>query len=176
MDYELAIIGAGPAGYSAGIYAARAGIKTIIFDKNGKALLRDRLSYFETGFNFLSGNFQQQLAELNWRKVTKDWNTFKYFIQKGFSDLKQTKAMSKTDSKHWHRISRFVSKELPGIEKGTSDADEAEDRGYPIIIKLILDIFVELFMELNPYAVESHNIATYIKNIKSNDDLNISRG
>ena len=33
MDYELAIIGAGPAGYSALIYAVRAGIKTVLFDK-----------------------------------------------------------------------------------------------------------------------------------------------
>ena len=32
MDYELAIIGGGPAGYSASIYAERAGIKTILFD------------------------------------------------------------------------------------------------------------------------------------------------
>lgn len=39
MDYELAIIGAGPAGYSAGIYAVRSGIKTILFDKgNGGGL------------------------------------------------------------------------------------------------------------------------------------------
>lgn len=39
MDYELAIIGAGPAGYSAGIYAVRAGIKTVLFDKgNGGGL------------------------------------------------------------------------------------------------------------------------------------------
>jgi thioredoxin reductase (NADPH) len=35
MDYELAIIGAGPAGYSAAIYAERAGIKTVVFDKSG---------------------------------------------------------------------------------------------------------------------------------------------
>lgn len=34
MNYELAIIGSGAAGYSAGIYAVRAGIKTIIFDKS----------------------------------------------------------------------------------------------------------------------------------------------
>jgi thioredoxin reductase (NADPH) len=33
MDYELAIIGAGPAGYSAAIYAVRAGIKTLVLDK-----------------------------------------------------------------------------------------------------------------------------------------------
>jgi len=35
MDYELAIIGAGPAGYSAAIYAERAGIHTALFDQGG---------------------------------------------------------------------------------------------------------------------------------------------
>ena len=35
MDFELAVIGAGPAGYSAAIYAERAGIKTVVFDKSG---------------------------------------------------------------------------------------------------------------------------------------------
>lgn len=33
MDYELAIIGAGPAGFTAAIYAVRAGIKPLILDK-----------------------------------------------------------------------------------------------------------------------------------------------
>ena len=35
MDYELAIIGAGPAGYSAGIYAGRSGINAVVLDKVG---------------------------------------------------------------------------------------------------------------------------------------------
>ncbi len=35
MKIELAIIGGGPAAYSAGIYAVRAGIKPIIFEKEG---------------------------------------------------------------------------------------------------------------------------------------------
>jgi thioredoxin reductase (NADPH) len=34
MNHELAIIGAGPAGYSATIYAERAGIKTLLIDKS----------------------------------------------------------------------------------------------------------------------------------------------
>jgi len=34
MKHELAIIGAGPAGYSATIYAERAGIKTLLLDKS----------------------------------------------------------------------------------------------------------------------------------------------
>ncbi|MBC7080855.1 MAG: thioredoxin-disulfide reductase [Thermoplasmatales archaeon] len=33
MDYEIAIIGAGPAGCSAGIYAGRGGAKAVIFDR-----------------------------------------------------------------------------------------------------------------------------------------------
>ncbi len=35
MDFELAVIGAGPAGYSACVYAGRAGINTVAFDKIG---------------------------------------------------------------------------------------------------------------------------------------------
>jgi thioredoxin reductase (NADPH) len=41
MDYELAIIGAGPAGFSAAIYAKRSGISTIVFDRgSGGGLLQ----------------------------------------------------------------------------------------------------------------------------------------
>jgi len=57
MDFELAIIGAGPAGYSAGIYAARAGIKTVIFDKSGGggiAILSPNIENY-AGFESISG-------------------------------------------------------------------------------------------------------------------------
>ncbi len=57
MDYELAIIGAGPAGYSAAIYAARAGIKPIIFDKmggGGIAMYSPNIENY-AGFESISG-------------------------------------------------------------------------------------------------------------------------
>ena len=57
MDFELAIIGAGPAGYSAGIYAGRSGIKTIVFDKSGGgglALLSPNIENY-AGFESISG-------------------------------------------------------------------------------------------------------------------------
>ena len=57
MDFELAIIGAGPAGYSAGIYAARSGIKTIIFDKTGGgglAMVSPNIENY-AGFESISG-------------------------------------------------------------------------------------------------------------------------
>ena len=34
MMYDIAIIGAGPAGLTAGIYGARAGMKVVIFEEN----------------------------------------------------------------------------------------------------------------------------------------------
>lgn len=57
MDYELAIIGAGSAGYSAGIYAVRAGIKTVIFDKSMGGGLTNVSPKIENypGFESISG-------------------------------------------------------------------------------------------------------------------------
>jgi len=57
MDYELAIIGGGPAGYSAGIYAIRAGIKTVLFDKGnggGLASIAPNIENY-AGFSSISG-------------------------------------------------------------------------------------------------------------------------
>jgi len=57
MDYELAIIGAGPAGYSAGIYAGRSGINAVILDKvggGGLALVSPKIENY-AGFESISG-------------------------------------------------------------------------------------------------------------------------
>ncbi len=57
MDFELAIIGAGPAGYSAAIYAERAGIKTVVFDKSGGGGLASIAPNIENyaGFKSITG-------------------------------------------------------------------------------------------------------------------------
>ena len=57
MNCELAIIGAGPAGYSAGIYAGRAGIDAIIFDKmagGGLAMVSPNIENY-AGFETITG-------------------------------------------------------------------------------------------------------------------------
>ncbi|MBN2065203.1 MAG: thioredoxin-disulfide reductase [Candidatus Thermoplasmatota archaeon] len=57
MGYELAIIGAGPAGYSASIYAVRAGIKTVVLDKGmggGLASISPKIENY-LGFESISG-------------------------------------------------------------------------------------------------------------------------
>ena len=57
MDYELAIVGAGPAGYSAAIYAVRAGVKPLLFDKGfggGLAAISPKIENYP-GFESISG-------------------------------------------------------------------------------------------------------------------------
>jgi len=57
MEYELAIIGSGPAGFSAAIYAVRAGIKTVVFDKGiggGLANVSPKIENYP-GFESISG-------------------------------------------------------------------------------------------------------------------------
>lgn len=57
MNYELGIIGAGPAGYTSAIYAERAGIKTIVFDKGvggGLAAISPNIENYP-GFESVSG-------------------------------------------------------------------------------------------------------------------------
>jgi len=54
MDYELAIIGAGPAGFSAAIYAKRSGISTIVFDRGGGGGLLQVAPNIENYAGFIS--------------------------------------------------------------------------------------------------------------------------
>ncbi|HEC89029.1 MAG TPA: thioredoxin-disulfide reductase, partial [Thermoplasmatales archaeon] len=57
MEYELAVIGAGPAGFSAGIYAGRAGINTVVFDKGnggGLAAIAPNIENY-AGFESITG-------------------------------------------------------------------------------------------------------------------------
>jgi len=57
MEYEVAIIGAGPAGYSAGIYAARSGIRTVVIERGIGGGLANSSPKIENyaGFESISG-------------------------------------------------------------------------------------------------------------------------
>lgn len=73
MDYELAIIGAGPAGYSAAIYAVRAGIKTLVLDKGfggGLASISPNIENY-AGFESISGMDLAEKMKKHASKYTK---------------------------------------------------------------------------------------------------------
>ena len=73
MDYELAIIGAGPAGYSAAIYAVSAGIKTLVLDKGfggGLASISPNIENY-AGFESISGMDLAEKMKKHASKYTK---------------------------------------------------------------------------------------------------------
>jgi thioredoxin reductase (NADPH) len=73
MDFELAIIGAGPAGYSAAIYAERAGIKTLVIEKGfggGLAAISPNIENYP-GFISISGYDLLEKMKEHAQKYTK---------------------------------------------------------------------------------------------------------
>lgn len=69
--YDLAIIGAGPAGLTAGIYGARAGLKCIIFERALPGGLAATTDYIENYPGFPDGIEGIKLAELMKKQVIK---------------------------------------------------------------------------------------------------------
>ena len=73
MDYEIAIIGAGPAGYTAAIYAIRAGLKIIVLDKGlggGLAAVSPNIENYP-GFESISGMELVEKMKQHASKYTK---------------------------------------------------------------------------------------------------------
>lgn len=129
MDYELAIIGAGPAGYSAAIYATRAGIKTVVFDKSGGgglAMLSPNIENY-AGFESISGielmekmkNHASKYAEIKfYEEVKKIEKTNKNFnIETSNGNYVVGAVLIATGTKH-RKLDVSGEKELSG--KGVS--------------------------------------------------------
>jgi len=129
MDYELAIIGAGPAGYSAAIYAVRAGVKTIIIDKGvggGLAAISPNIENY-AGFESISGmelvdkmkqhaskytniNFNEEV-----KKISKKGNEFMIVTSK---QTYVSKAILLCTGTEYRKLNAPGEKELAG--KGVS--------------------------------------------------------
>ena len=76
MIYDVAIIGGGPAGMSAAIYAARGGMKTLVIEKIAyggqaiKTIIRDLQTIRQVkNFQKQSKNTQENLAQHLFRKM-----------------------------------------------------------------------------------------------------------
>ena len=104
MQFELAIIGGGPAAYSAGIYAVRAGIKPIIFEKDGGgglAIFSPNIENYP-GFESISGMDLMEKMRLHAKKYCEirtfeKVNTIKklndYFYIETIKDKYKSKAI-----------------------------------------------------------------------------------
>jgi thioredoxin reductase (NADPH) len=129
MDYELAIIGAGPAGYSAAIYAVRSGIKTILFDKGlggGLASIAPNIENY-VGFEEITGldlmekmkKHVQNYTNINFNeeveKISKDDDEF---LIKTSKDKYKVKAVLIATGTEHRRLDSPGERELFG--KGVS--------------------------------------------------------
>lgn len=69
-EYEIIVIGGGPAGLSAGLYAARANKHTLILDKPGEGALK-KVKIMENYLGFPEGISGMELLELGRRQAKK---------------------------------------------------------------------------------------------------------
>jgi thioredoxin reductase (NADPH) len=129
MDYELAIIGGGPAGFSAGIYATRSGIQNVIFDKGiggGLANVSPKIENYP-GFESISGmdlmdkmkQHASKYADIHFneevKKIEKLKDKFKIVTDKKTYEVKAAILCTGTD---YRKLNIPGEKELTG--KGLS--------------------------------------------------------
>jgi len=129
MNYELAIIGAGPAGFTAAIYAVRAGIKTVLIDKGmggGLASVSPKIDNYP-GFESISGidlmekmkQHASKYTQINFgeevKKIEKIEDKFKIVTDK---ETYNTKAIILCMGTEYRKLNAPGEKELSG--KGVS--------------------------------------------------------
>jgi len=129
MNYELAIIGAGPAGFSAAIYAVRAGIKTVVIDKGiggGLGNVSPKIENYP-GFESISGmdlmekmkNHAKKYADFHFneevKKIEKSGSEFNIQTDKQNYSVKAIILCTGTD---YRKLNAPGEKELTG--KGVS--------------------------------------------------------
>ena len=129
MDYELGIIGAGPAGYSAAIYAARAGIKPILLDKGmggGLAAVAPNIENY-AGFDSITGfeltekmkTHAQKYSQMNFGEEVTDITKIKDgFSIKTSNDKYEVKAVLICTGTEYRKLNAPGEAELQG--KGVS--------------------------------------------------------
>lgn len=125
MDYELAIIGAGPAGYSAAVYAVRSGIKTILLDKGmggGLAAIAPNIENY-AGFQSISGmelmekmkKHVQKYTDINFNEEVEDISKENdHFLIKTNKEKYKVKAVLFTTGTVHRKLNAPGEKELSG--------------------------------------------------------------
>lgn len=141
----------------------------LFIDREGEINPISDLSEFKILRQFLTGYFKEQfLTGFNKDKIVHDWQTFKHFFTEVFTEIKPTDSNHSKKSEHWSRLENFFIKELPILEtKSTREENtKGEKLGQGKLSRMVRELFLELFIESNPYVIESHDITTYIKSLK----------
>ena len=125
--YDLIIIGAGPAGITAAVYAARKKIDTLVVTKDigGQAALSGDIQNY-TGYQFISG---PELAE----KFEEHMRKFNFDIRENEEvtklDAKQNNFLIKTDKNSYRAKTVIVASGKKSRELGVSGEKEFKNKG-----------------------------------------------
>lgn len=124
MDYDVAIIGAGPAGYSAGVYAARSGLTSVLFDRGGgggRAGLSPRIENY-AGFELIPG---VELMEKMKQHASK------YVVLHPFEEVREILSSEGSFSIRTVKQSYEVSALILCTWYGTQDIGDSRGEGVP---------------------------------------------
>jgi len=125
--YDLIIIGAGPAGITAAVYAARKKIDTLVVTKDigGQAALSGDIQNY-TGYQFISG---PELAE----KFEEHMRKFNFDIKENEEvtklDAKQNNFLIKTDKNSYRAKAVIVASGKKSRELGVSGEKKFKNKG-----------------------------------------------
>lgn len=126
--YDMLIIGAGPAGLTAGLYGSRSNLKSIIIEKGlvgGQLLNTDAIEDY-TGFEHITGPELARLMEKHARKFGVEINTFEAVESvRKVGDVFEVK----TDARTYHAITVIATAGGTPIKLGVPGEEEYAGRG-----------------------------------------------
>jgi thioredoxin reductase (NADPH) len=126
--YDMLIIGAGPAGLTAGLYGSRSNLKTVIIEKGlvGGQLLNTEAIEDYTGFEHITGPELSNLMEKHARKFGVEINTFEAVESvKKVGEIFEVK----TDARTYHATTVIATAGGTAIKLGVPGEDELSGRG-----------------------------------------------
>ena len=126
--WDLIIIGAGPAGLTAGIYGARSGLKTLIIEEKtpGGAAAETPLVENYPGFEAISGRELSEKMTQHCRKVGAKINELEKVVE---LDLKGKKKVVKTDRASYTASAVIIASGCHHRELGIPGEAEFSGRG-----------------------------------------------
>jgi thioredoxin reductase (NADPH) len=127
--YDLIIIGGGPAGLTAGIYAARAKLKTILLERMSPGGLVASTDWVENYPGFPEGIIGAELIKKMEEQAVKFGTEIVSFKEVSFADLKGKTKMVKVDQEEYQAKAVIVASGTEPKKLGIPGEEEFKGRG-----------------------------------------------
>jgi thioredoxin reductase (NADPH) len=126
-DYDLAIVGAGPAGLAAAVYAASDGLDTVVLERDVPGGQASHTSKIENFFGFPGGIGGAELARLAGRQA-EGFGAYLSFLRPVVGSERTDDGRFELELEGGHRVRAPVVIAAPGMEWRKLDADGFEQQ------------------------------------------------